>query len=110
MLSLLIRFARKVVESVMSQLTQQLDIVEEQALSPMRVIVESVTDEVWRGQGAAAFKEEVAGLMIPGVGQVTEHISTMNSNIQFAIDVIDRADADVKNKVNALADTFDAIF
>lgn len=106
----LIRFARKVVEGVISQLMQQLDIVNEQALNPMRVIVDSITDEVWRGQGAEAFKEEVSSMMIPGVGKVANHINTMSSNIKFAIDVIDRADAEVNKKVLSLSDVFEAVF
>jgi uncharacterized protein YukE len=105
----LLRMARKVLEGVLSQLTRQLNIIQDQALSPMRTIVNSITDEVWRGEGAEAFKEEVSGLMIPGVGQVAEHITAISANIRFAMDVIDRADEEVNKKVLTVADLFDAI-
>jgi uncharacterized protein YukE len=106
----LIRLARKVLQGVLSQLAQQLNVVEEQALSPMRSMVEAVTGGVWRGQGATAFVDQVSSIMIPGVGQVGQNISTVSKNIQFAVDVMDRADETVNNKVNALADLFDGIY
>jgi hypothetical protein len=107
--SILIRMARKVLEGVLSQLTRQVNILEDMALSPMRTIVNSMTDEVWRGEGAEAFKEEVSGLFIPGVGRVSEHITSISSSISFAMDVIDRADEEVSKKTLTLGDLFGAI-
>ena len=105
---MLIRIARKVLEGVMSQLLQQFNIIEDQALSPMRAMVQAVTNGVWRGEGADAFVEEVSSLMIPGVGRVGESISTMRNNIQFALDTMDRADEAVDQLVKSrLFDTFD---
>jgi hypothetical protein len=106
----LLRLARQVVQGVLSQLTQQLNIVREAALAPMRAIIQQVTGGVWKGDGANAFVEEVSSLMIPGVGQVAEHITIMHRNLQRAVDVIDRADAQVNTKVNSLADIFDGIY
>jgi uncharacterized protein YukE len=106
----LIRFARKVVQSVMSQLMQQLNIVQEQALSPMRSMVQQVMGGIWVGDGANAFVDEVSSLMIPGVGRVAENITMMHKNIQHACDVIDQADAAVQGKVNGLADIFGGIY
>ena len=106
----LIRFARKVVEGIMSQLMQQFNIVQEQALSPMRLMVQQVMGGIWVGDGADAFVDEVSSLMIPGVGQVADHITIMHKNLQHACDVIDQADATVQGKVNGLADVFDGIY
>lgn len=110
MFGALIRFARRVVQSVMSQLTQQLNIVEDQALNPLRAIVQQVVGGVWIGEGANAFVEELSSLMIPGVGRVMEDISTMNRNIQHACDVIDQADQQVTTMANGLGDIFSAIY
>lgn len=41
MMKALLRFARAVVQSVLSQLTQQLNIVQEAALAPMRAMVQA---------------------------------------------------------------------
>ena len=107
---MLIRLARKVVQGVMSQLMQQLNIVHEQALDPMKRIVESVVGGVWIGDGANAFVEEVNSLVIPGVGQVGEHIDFVHKSLQHACDVIDQADAQVSSRVNSLADVFGGIY
>ncbi len=109
-MSILLKLARQVVESVMGQLMQQFNVVQEQALSPMKAMVEQVTSGVWVGDGADAFVEEVSSIMIPGVGQVGDHITKMHSDIKFAVDVIDQADAQVNSLVNGLGDIFGGIF
>jgi uncharacterized protein YukE len=99
--------ARAVVQSVLAQLMQQFNIVEDQGLQPMRMMVQQVTDGVWRGQGANAFVDEVSSLMIPGVGRVGENIQTVHSNLDRAVNVIDTADSQVNQMVSSrLVDTF----
>jgi len=110
MTSILLRFARQVVQNILSQLTQQFNIVQEQAYSPMQAMVQQVMDGIWVGKGADAFVEEVSSLMMPGVGKIGEGISTYSRNIQNAMDVMDRADEQVAGIVNALGDIFDGIF
>ena len=110
MISLLLRFARLVVQNVLSQLTQQFNIVQEQAYSPMQAMVQQVTDGVWVGKGADAFVEEVSGLMMPGVGKIGDGINVFSKNITNAMDVMDRADDQVSGIVNALGDIFGSIF
>jgi uncharacterized protein YukE len=110
MISVLLRFARQVVQNVLSQLTQQFNIVQEQAYSPMQAMVQQVTDGVWVGKGADAFVEEVSGLMMPGVGKIGDGINVFSKNITNAMDVMDRADDQVSGMVNALGDIFDSIF
>ena len=110
MISVLLRFARQVVQNVLSQLTQQFNIVQEQAYSPMQAMVQQVTDGVWVGKGADAFVDEVSGLMMPGVGKIGDGINVFSKNITNAMDVMDRADDQVSGMVNALGDIFDSIF
>jgi uncharacterized protein YukE len=105
---MLIRIARKVLEGILSQLMQQFNVIEEQALAPMRAIVQAVTGGVWRGEGANAFVDEVSSLMIPGVGRVGEHIDTIGKNLRFALDTMDRADEEVNRLVKSrIFDAFD---
>ena len=110
MISVLLRFARQVVQNILSQLTQQFNIVQEQAYSPMQAMVQQVMDGVWVGKGADAFVDEVSSLMMPGVGQIGDGINVFSKNIQNAMDVMDRADDQVSGMVNALGDIFDSIF
>lgn len=106
----LIRMARQILESVLSQLTQQFNVVQEQALSPVRAIVQEVTGGVWKGESANAFVQQASSMTIPGIGTVCDNITFMNTNIQYAMDVVDQADAAVHSKVDELADTFDNIY
>ncbi len=109
-MSVLLRFARQVVQNVLSQLTQQFNIVQEQAYSPMQAMIQQVTDGMWVGKGADAFVEEVSSLMMPGVGKIGDGINTFSKNIQNAIDVMDAADEQVSGLVNSLGDLFGGIF
>jgi uncharacterized protein YukE len=109
-MSVLLRFARQVVQNVLGQLTQQFNVVQEQAFSPMQAMVQQVTDGVWVGKGADAFVEEVSSIMMPGVGKIGDGINVFSKNIQNAIDVMDRADEQVSGFVNSLGDIFGGIF
>lgn len=103
----LFRFVRKVVEGVLSQLMQQLNVVQELAMAPMRAMIQQVVGGVWRGEGANAFVQEVSSLMIPGVGRVADTITTLNRNLQFAQNAIDRADEEVSKIVKSkILETF----
>ena len=86
----LIRMARAILQRVLSELMQVLNIVREQALAPMRMMVQQVTGGIWIGQGANAFVEEVSSLMIPGVGKVMDQVSTMSNNLRRAQEIMDQ--------------------
>jgi len=106
-LNFLFRFVRKVVEGVLSQLMQQLNVVQELAMAPMRAIIQQVVGGVWRGEGANAFVQEVSTMMIPGVGRVADTITTLNRNLTFAQNAIDRADEEVSKIVKSkIVETF----
>lgn len=109
-MSVLLRFARQVVQNVLSQLMQQFNVIQEQAFNPMQAMVQQVTDGVWVGKGADAFVEEVSSIMMPGVGKIGDGINRFSKNIQNAVDVMDRADEQVSGFVNSLGDIFGGIF
>jgi uncharacterized protein YukE len=108
MFGFLLRLARAVLEGILSQLNQQLNIVQEQAFNPLKAIVQAVMGGVWIGRGADAFVEEVSNLAIPGVSQVADHITTMRNNLSNARDIIERADEEVDRLVQSrLFDAFE---
>ena len=103
----LIRMARAVVDSVLSGLTQQLNIVEQAAMTPIKAMVQQVVNGIWIGNGANAFVNEVSSLVIPGVTQISSHITGMTSNITKAREIIDQADQATQNLVKSqLHDAF----
>jgi uncharacterized protein YukE len=104
---MLIRLARAVVQSVLSQMMQQINILEEQAMNPLRAMIEAVVGGMWRGEGANAFVEELSSIMIPGVGRISDSVQLTSSNISNAVNVIDRADEQVNGIINSrVADAF----
>lgn len=103
----MLRFVRGLVGSCCAGLIQQLNIVEEQAMNPMRMIVEQVQGGAWKGEGANAFVEEVNKIGIPGLTQIGEHISFLNTNIKAAEEIMDRADEAVDRLIKGrLLDIF----
>lgn len=110
MFGAVLRFARQVVESILSQLMQQFNVIEQQARNPMQAMIQQVVGGVWIGEGANAFVEEVSSLMLPGVGRVGETITTMHRNLNHAIDVMDQADQQVNSLVGGLIDIFGGIY
>jgi len=85
-------------------------VIQEQAMAPMRQMIQAVMGGIWVGDGANAFVDEVSSLMIPGVGRVADNITMIHKNVQHAADVIQQADQQVNSKINGLADVFGSIF
>lgn len=108
--SFLFRMARAVVQQVLGQLTSQLQIVQQLALAPMRMMIQTVTGGAWIGEGANAFVQEVSTLMIPGVGKVGSQITFMSQSLNKAIDTMDQADAKVKSIAQNIGGIFGGIF
>jgi hypothetical protein len=104
----LLKLARAVLENVVSQVGGQLRIIQEQVIAPSRGIIQTVTGGVWRGKGADAFVDEIASIMIPGVGQIGDKINEFTNNVTTAREIIERADESVERLVRSkLYDAFD---
>lgn len=95
----LIRLARAVLENVLSQLTQQKNIVAELALKPMNLMVQQVIGGVWIGKGADAFVQEVQSLCIPQTRAIETTIGVLGTNLVQARERIERADQDVNRLI-----------
>ncbi len=107
MTEFLLRLARAVLDTVLKGLNEQLNVVEQMAMSPIKAIIQQVVGGVWKGKGADAFVEEVSTLLIPNVGTVRDFIATTHANLEYARDVIDRADEEVDRLVKSrLFDAF----
>lgn len=110
MIQILIRIARAVLRMVLQQLMQQFNVLQEQVMSPMRQMIQQVTDGIWIGEGANAFVDEVSSIMIPGVGRVADDVDFFRNGLQKAEEIMDQADNQAASKANALGDIFKAIF
>lgn len=96
-----IRLARAVLNTVLSQLTQQQNIVQDMALKPIEAMAQQVLGGIWIGKGADAFVQEVRSLVIPGVKTTQTSITTMHRNLVFARERIERADQDVNRLIKS---------
>lgn len=100
-MNILLRLARAVLDTVLTQLTQQQSVVQEMALKPIDAMVQQVVGGIWIGKGADAFVQEVRSLVVPGVKTSQTSITTMNRNLVFARDRIERADQDVTRLIKS---------
>ncbi len=89
-------------------ISQVLGSVLDDVLSPTKAIIETVSGgEAWRGVGADAFVGQVSSEVIPKMQQVVDQVESLNKNIQFARDTIDRADEDAERLIRSrLCDQF----
>lgn len=110
LMSTLLRFARKVVQSVLSGLTQQMNVVEQDVHQPIQAMIQQVVSGAWTGRGADAFVQELSGIAIPRVTQINQTLTRASKDINTAVDVLDRADEQVNTLIRGLGDTFGSIF
>ncbi len=99
--NVVLRIAQAVVGNVLSQLTQQINVVQEMVRRPLDAMIQQVVGGIWIGRGADAFVQEIRSVMIPGVTGILGGLGTFSRNIKFAQDRIERADKDVSRLVKS---------
>lgn len=105
--SILMRLARKLLQSALNQLQKQFKVVDEQVLNPINKIVDIVSGGAWIGEGANAFMEEINSLVIPKVTSIGTEIDVTKTLVTKAEDIIVRVDERVSQLVNSkLTDAF----
>lgn len=100
-MNIFLRLARAVLDTVLTQLTQQQNVVQDMALKPIDAMVQQVLGGIWIGKGADAFVQEVRSLVVPGIKTSQSGITKMNRNLVFARDRITRADQDVNRLIKS---------
>ena len=110
MFGFITKILRKPLDTVLGQLTQQFDILDNAVRSPMQTMISEITSGVWVGQGADAFVEELTTLFIPGTEGLQSSITGMGQGINAALDLVDQADEKAQGIVGDIVGIFDAIF
>lgn len=106
---LLIKIARAKLQHVIGQITQQLNLVQEEAEQRMQAHVSDVVGGMWTGQGADKFVASINEEAMPMISQILEGMSTTTNNINTALQIMDEADQNVRRAVDNLVDTFEKI-
>lgn len=104
------KFARSIVESSIGQILQQVRIVEEQATTPIRNMVNSVVGGVWRGDGADRFVEEMNNEVIPLLVGISGLNSGYADGIRKSMDIMEQAEKQASSAAQQLFDVFNNIF
>lgn len=106
----LIRIARAVLESVIGQMLQQINLMDDQVLNPMQRLTQEVAGgSIWKGRGADKFVEEISGVATPQLQNIIQGISQYRGNIVDAANILDDADQQAARQFENLASTFEQI-
>ncbi|MCS6834945.1 MAG: hypothetical protein NZ750_02880 [Anaerolineae bacterium] len=109
LMRILMQVARAVVAQVQQQLNQQLNIVQSQVQAQFRRYVQTALSGVWTGRGADAFVASVEKEGMQIVENILTGVTSMNTNITRAVEIVDQADRSARSVVENLRSTFDAI-
>ncbi|MBI9044781.1 MAG: WXG100 family type VII secretion target [Anaerolineaceae bacterium] len=110
MIRILLKIARSVVQSIMGQVTQQVNIVQDQVANEINRMVQQTMDGIWIGKGADAFVEEMTSQVMPKLNQVVNHGNSINTNINRAMDIITQAENKATSLIGDFGDMISGIF
>ena len=107
MFGFLLRLARQALEGALSGIMAQKMTVLDQVINPAKAIIGVVQGgDVWRGNGADKFVEDVSTMIMPGLQKSHDHIERTHRNISHARDVMNTGENMVESTVSGLVDTF----
>ena len=103
-------FIADVVQSVVGQILSQVTNIEEAITSPIRSIVDQITNGIWIGKGADAFVQEMGSVVLPMVTRLVESLMGFNSGIGGASSIMDQLEDAVSGLFGGLGDFLGSIF
>lgn len=110
MLGFILKIARSVVNHVISMITSQVNIIQDAVTSPLRSMVQQVTNGIWKGDGSVRFVQEMSSEVIPSLVNIGSVNMGFGNAIKKALDFMDQADRQAASKANELFDVFGKIF
>jgi len=105
-LGILLKFARMAVEGVLNQITQQINVIQDQVLQVIMSQLNPLRD-AWKGQGANRFFDEMENQVVPNIRQMMSYGGDYAGNIRKAMDLIEQADQRANGIINGILDVFD---
>jgi len=106
----LLQLARRVVETVINQVTQQVNIVGDQVNDPIEGYLNQIMSGVWVGDDADAFVNEVRSRVLPEIAEILQVVGNINLNINSAAEIVEQADQQVEALVDDLSNTLSQVF
>lgn len=105
----LICIAKAILQTVTNQVSEQVNIVEQEIKQQITGYLNEVLDGAWTGKGAEKFVACVTEEIVPNLSQISNSVSQINKNINAAVNIMDDADMAVRSKVGELADAIEQI-
>jgi hypothetical protein len=98
------------VDAVVNVLLRQQNILQEQVQGTLRAIIGQVTGGVWVGAGADAFVRELQTEFLPLSASLDNGIGQMVQSVRSAQEIVEQADNQATQVVEAFGEILDAIF
>jgi hypothetical protein len=104
------RAAASGVEAVLNVLARTQNALEQQVQRTIQAIIAQVVGGVWVGAGADAFVNELRTEFLPLSASLNSNIAGMIQSVRSAQEIVEEADNQASQVVDAWADLVDAIF
>jgi uncharacterized protein YukE len=108
--SLLLKIARKILQEVISTITKQMNIVQQQGEEVLRGFTKTIMDGAWVGPAADEFVDELSNMVIPKVNTTHSSINNLVRGIERALNTIEQADKTAADMVGDLDSLFSKIY
>ena len=106
----ILEIVREIVEAVQNTVNQLIQRIANEALAPVRGMVQQVTGGVWKGRAADAFVDMMNSQLIPQMSSLSNQVTSIGSTIGQALNVMEQADQAATAIANELGDIFGGIF
>ena len=106
----LFSFVDDMISGIISQILQQVNIVQDAVTAPLRAIVNSVLAGAWKGDGANRFASEMTQEVIPMLVGIMNTNQNYANAIKKSHDRMNQAFQQAANQAQTLFDVFGSIF
>lgn len=94
-------FAKSVLEDVVGGFTQQQSLIEDMVAMPIKMMMDEITENVWRGKGSEAFKNDCAQLIAQEVTGIIGGITTKTNNLRTVANTLEQCEDNTARKLRS---------
>jgi hypothetical protein len=106
----LFSFLEDMVSGVISQILQQVNIVQDAVTAPLRALVNQVMAGMWKGEGANRFVAEMTSEVIPMLVNIMSVNTSFAGAIKKSQDRMNQAFHQATAQAQTLYDVFNSVF
>lgn len=104
------KWVRNLVNNVISQIMQQVNIVQDAVTAPLRAMVNQVLAGIWKGNGAERFVGEMTSEVIPMLVNIMGINTGFANAIKRMQDRMEQSERQASSQAQTLFDIFGKIF